>query len=811
VVQRGNITEILSFLNKEEERLATHIEGLYYNDAKGRVYSTSGKTFSVRDRYYFPAINRGETVITKAILSRDTQRPIILILVPIFDAKSNRIGAIGGTILLENLFRKISQIKVGQTGFAVLVDEDGQALSGLPHEEEGSFHEFFSRKLNNNVIDTEISHLINQMTLSKAGSSRLNMGGDTYYAYYKPIENMNWHLALVYKEAEILSDVRRTRNIVIAILFIFFIFVLAMVYGLNRALLAPIRELAEAHRRFGEGDISVRAREGSSDEIGDLSRSFNKMVDQLNQAADERRMAEQALRESEERFRLTFENAKDAIFWADPQTGLITNCNKAAEILLEKKREEIIGQHQTTLHPSQKAKYYSDMFREHISRGSVDDEAEVITKSGKVIPVHITSSITLVGGKSIIQGIFRNITECKRAEEALKKSEKHLREVLDGLGPYMLVGLMTPDGTLIEANRPALKIAGLKPEDVLGKPFEETYWWSYSESLKQQLRDTIRRAARGEICRYDVAVRVGENRFITIDFCLQPLVDERGRVLYLIPSAVDITERKKAEEKLRRAHEELEVKVAERTKELAQANIQLKEMDRLKSEFLATMSHELRTPLNSIIGFTGIVLKGIAGKINQEQKKQLSMVYDSAKHLLSLINDILDLSRIESGKMEVFVERFKIEKVISEVTQTLSPMISQKGLKLITEIPDETPHIYSDRKKTLQILLNLVNNAVKFTDKGEIKIECKIDDDNLIVSVSDAGIGIRREDMNYLFEAFRQINGTARRRYQGAGLGLYLCKKLVTLLGGEIWAESEYGKGSKFTFILPLKFQKKEL
>jgi len=243
--------------------------------------------------------------------------------------------------------------------------------------------------------------------------------------------------------------------------------------------------------------------------------------------------------------------------------------------------------------------------------------------------------------------------------------------------------------------------------------------------------------------------------------------------------------------------------------ELVQANIQLKEMDRIKSEFLATMSHELRTPLNSIIGFTGIMLQGIPGELNTEQRKQLSMVNSSAKHLLGLINDILDLSRIESGKMEVSMERFHIQNVVSEVAQSLSPMISQKGLKIITQIPDETPEIYSDRKKVSQILLNLVHNAVKFTPAGEVRIECKFDSDNLEMSVADTGIGIKKEAMKLLFEAFRQIDGTVQRRYQGAGLGLYLCQKLVTLLGGNIWVESEYGKGSKFTFTLPLRREEK--
>jgi signal transduction histidine kinase len=158
--------------------------------------------------------------------------------------------------------------------------------------------------------------------------------------------------------------------------------------------------------------------------------------------------------------------------------------------------------------------------------------------------------------------------------------------------------------------------------------------------------------------------------------------------------------------------------------------------------------------------------------------------------------------------MELFIEEFRIEDVVSETTRTLSGMISQKGLKLVTEIQDGMPEIRSDRKKVLQILLNLLNNAVKFTDKGEIRIKCSmVDNDNLVISVSDTGIGIRDEDMDHLFEAFRQIDGTARRRYQGAGLGLYLCKKLATLLQGRILAESEYGIGSKFTLEIPVRLE----
>ena len=316
----------------------------------------------------------------------------------------------------------------------------------------------------------------------------------------------------------------------------------------------------------------------------------------------------------------------------------------------------------------------------------------------------------------------------------------------------------------------------------------------------------MRKNIRSELC---VPLRAGEKTIGVVNIetaRLNAYSEADQQVLETMAAQIAIAiQNARLYEQVQRHSDELENQVAERTKELAHANIRLKELDKLKSEFLAMMSHELRTPLNSIIGFVGIILKGIPGKINDEQKKQLSMVYNSAKHLLSLINDILDLSRIESGKMEISMENFKIEDVINEVVQTMSLPIEQKGLKLITEVPDKMPYILSDKKRAFQILLNLVNNAYKFTEKGEIKIECKIESNILKIAVSDTGIGIKNEDMPYLFEAFRQVDGTARRRYQGAGLGLYLCKKLLTLLGGEITAESEYGRGSRFTFKLPIK------
>ncbi len=268
-------------------------------------------------------------------------------------------------------------------------------------------------------------------------------------------------------------------------------------------------------------------------------------------------------------------------------------------------------------------------------------------------------------------------------------------------------------------------------------------------------------------------------------------------------------------EELQKAYVGVEKKVEERTGELQektveleQANIRLQEMDRLKSVFLASMSHELRTPLNSIIGFTGIILQGMSGEVNEEQSRQLTMVKNSASHLLSLINDVLDISKIEAGKVGLSLEEFSLNGVVREVVKPLSPTASEKGLEVLTEVP-ESITLFSDRRRIKQVLINLVSNAVKFTDQGSVKITARVPgDDNLEIHVIDTGVGIKREDMDKLFQPFQQIDVSLTKKHEGTGLGLHLTKRLVTLLGGGISAKSEYGRGSEFTFTMPLRYNK---
>ena len=265
------------------------------------------------------------------------------------------------------------------------------------------------------------------------------------------------------------------------------------------------------------------------------------------------------------------------------------------------------------------------------------------------------------------------------------------------------------------------------------------------------------------------------------------------------------SERKQAEEEIRKLNVGLEQRVAERTVELEIAKEKAQEADRLKSTFLATMSHELRTPLNSIIGFTGILLQGLAGPLSDEQTKQLSMVRHSAHHLLNLINDVLDISKIEAGQVEIVSDTFNMNGTIDRVVRAVTPLAEKKGLAIFTEVTPEVGSITSDRRRVEQILINLLNNAIKFTEKGEVRVECQVRDGWLATRVVDTGIGIESEDMAKLFKPFEQIDTGLTRRHEGTGLGLSICKKLIGMLGGEILVESEgLGKGSTFTLKLPL-------
>jgi len=288
--------------------------------------------------------------------------------------------------------------------------------------------------------------------------------------------------------------------------------------------------------------------------------------------------------------------------------------------------------------------------------------------------------------------------------------------------------------------------------------------------------------------------------------------DERGEAAEILSVGTDITKLKQAERAIRELNTTLERRVAQRTAELAVARDRAEEADRLKSAFLATMSHELRTPLNSIIGFTGILLQELAGPVNTEQHRQLEMVRDSSRHLLALINDVLDISKIEAGQLSVSSEPFDMGASIAKVAGLVRPLAESKGLALEVEVAPEVGVVAADVRRVEQILINLLNNAIKFTDAGAVTLTATVTAAgdgsaarSVSVAVADTGIGIKPEDLAELFQPFRQIDTGLARQHEGTGLGLAICRRLADLMGGQVSAVSEWEKGSVFTFTLPAK------
>ena len=374
------------------------------------------------------------------------------------------------------------------------------------------------------------------------------------------------------------------------------------------------------------------------------------------------------------------------------------------------------------------------------------------------------------------------ITERMQMEGKLKESEEKFRTFMETATDLM--HMADKDGNLTYVNESTARTLGYSKEEMIGKHVTQFLGKETVEKdFKPKWEELITKgkiAVEATWVTRDGKEIYGEQKVVAI-------YDSDGK--YAGSRAVfhDITERKRAEEALQ-----------EKTRELEAAS-------QAKSKFLASMSHELRTPLNAVIGFSELLLDGVPGEINDEQRDCLNDILSSGQQLLNLINDVLDLSKVEAGRMELKLENLKLVDVIDEVVSTVTPMLDENKHKLAVSVGEGLPQVHADKSRLRQILLNLLGNAIKFTPPGDkLGIEVTREDDWYQVSVVDNGIGIKKEDQEQVFEVFTQAETLPEEKKEGTGLGLALTKQFVEAIGGRIWVESEYGKGSKFTFTLPL-------
>lgn len=505
----------------------------------------------------------------------------------------------------------------------------------------------------------------------------------------------------------------------------------------------------------------------------------------------ERKRAQDRLAESERRYRELVEHANSIILrWnAD---GRITLLNEYGQRFFGFSADEILGRHVIgTIVPTTESGG-RDLRRliEDICSAPESYEQSVnenMLRNGDRVWIAWTNRIIRDAEGRLVEflSIGTDITARRRAEEAQRASEARYRTLFEYAPDGILIA--DPASRYLDANPSICRMLGYARHELIGKLPVDI------------LPPAELRRVAGTLSEIrDVGAHNQEWTFLRKDGSTFPadVIAAGTPDGNLIAVVRDVTERKAADAEREKRHR-------------AEA------ADRIKSAFLATMSHELRTPLNSIIGFTGIMLQGLAGPVNPEQHKQLDMVRRSARHLLALVNDVLDISKIEAGQLDVAREPFDLGRSVAKVVASVAPQAEAKGLALVSEVAADLGTILGDERRVEQILLNLLGNAIKFTERGQVSVIAELADAPhpeaggpvVRIRVADTGPGIRTEDLASLFQPFRQLDVGMARRHDGTGLGLAICRRLASLMGGDVVAESEWGVGSVFTVTLPLRSQ----
>ncbi|HUL52352.1 MAG TPA: PAS domain-containing protein [Opitutaceae bacterium] len=565
-----------------------------------------------------------------------------------------------------------------------------------------------------------------------------------------------------------------------------------------------------------------------------LAETVQARTEELQSELAARRQAEEQLRQSYLLLQAVTEGTSDAVFVKDLR-GCYRMINSAGAAIMGQPVAAIIGRDDTAFFAADTARAIMEADRRVVASGQIQttDVPTEVEGAGRIFqatkaPWHDKD------GKIIgVVGVSRDITARTRMEGALRQSERQLSLILNNASDVIFAIAVEAEDRFrfTSVNRRFLEATGLAEAKILGARVEEVIPEPARTLVLQKYREAI---ASGQPTRWEEISDYPAGRKIG-HVTVVPVFDSQGKCTQLVGMVHDVTERSHAEEQVRRLNEDLrrqaealELRVAERTAELAVARDRAEAADRLKSAFLATMSHELRTPLNSIIGFTGIILQGLAGPVTPEQHNQLEMVRSSARHLLALINDVLDLSKIEAAQLVVTRVPVDVRAAVTKAVDLVQPLADRKDLALRVEMAPETGILRSDRRRIEQVLLNLLNNAIKFTEHGEVTLRVWPGERNrpadpaapdgataeaaapkgpavLHFQVRDTGIGIKPGELANLFQPFRQLDTGLTRQHEGTGLGLAICRRLAELMGGEITVESEWGRGSVFTFTLPLE------
>jgi signal transduction histidine kinase len=429
-----------------------------------------------------------------------------------------------------------------------------------------------------------------------------------------------------------------------------------------------------------------------------------------------------------------------------------------------------------------------------------------------------------------VVSVLRNVTDLARAKEEIEESYRTLRLaqaevrderhrldlIIDSVADPILV--TDQEGDIVLMNEPAERLFNVPPSAGEGAQRRVR---ANGANLTSFVSNVL---TRGGEQRYRGKIELTDpitGRASPVEGLAGQILSEQGELMWVVTILHDLTEAlEKAAlfQRLEASAAELERKVQEATGELADQNellrrqhIALEQASALKSQFLANMSHEFRTPLNAILGYTHMLLNGVTGPVAEAQRKSLTRIDSNSRHLLALINDILDITRIEAGRMPLNLATFRIPELVDEVMSELEPIIKRSNLVVRSSMARSLPALKSDRQKVKQIVLNLLSNALKFTPSGSVTVGATYDSKgrSIAIAVADTGVGIGLEDQIKVFEDFRQLDSSPARGYGGTGLGLSICRRLAQMLGGTIELQSTTGEGSVFTLRLPTRLRRR--
>ena len=789
--------------------------------------------------WYTAPVEAKKPTWSKIYTYLDVPKLAITAAAPVYDDRNKLIGVVGCDLLLSQINQFLDSLKIGKSGQTFIVEMSGELVANSTPEppfiiSNGVAKRIRATSSNNALIRSTARYLTKRFgDLSKIdGTYQLDftIDGERQFLQVTPLSDgrgLDWLIVVAVPEADFMERIHSNTRYTVLLCFGALVVAIGIGCLTSRWIVVPMQRLSKAAEALSRGewdstavDTQLMASVERGDEVGVLARSFNRMACQLEESfttledrvesaiADKTQLIS-SLKNSQQKLALHLHQTPlGAIEWN--LNFEVAEWNLSAERIFGYNRLEAVGRHGVDLIVPESAKEYVRKLSINLltNQGGSSSINENVRKDGKIILCEWYNT-TLVDANGCIIGVaslVQDVTDFHIAMEQLRASEERFRQLAENI--HEVFWIREPHHKQIVYVSPACdKIWNRSSEILYSEP--ESFWDAIHPEDRDRVKAAFEKQVRGD---YDEEYRVvrsptgatpTDGSICWVRDRAFPVRNETGEIYRIVGIAEDITQRKLAEEFQ---------KVAQSAQAANQA----------KSAFLANMSHELRTPLNAIIGYSDLLKEDAEDLGCEDFIPDLLKIQTAGKHLLSLISDILDISKIEAGRMELYLETFNPAHLIDDVVSTVESLVHKNSNQFEVDCASDLGLMYADITKTRQILLNLLSNAAKFTEQGTIKISVEIVTNEssklpkpeecsewIIFRVFDTGIGIPHEQMQHLFQAFMQGDASTTRKYGGTGLGLTISRHFCLMMGGDMEVESQLGFGSIFTVRLPARVELK--